>query len=411
MPCAALLVCIGASVGYVDAAEVPAKRTIRDATLLGRSWDVLEKNTDGSPECPWYPYRGCMPSVVGFRGVWNWDSAFIALALLRRDPDLAREQYRIMMKIQLDDGMLPDVIWRDSKKGVFTGCTKPPVWGWAIWTIDQVAPDETFLVDAYDSLVRYESFWRTRRFSGKDGLFRYDGNSRDEKERHLYCGWESGWDDSPRWDGRPYELYPIDLNCWMALYYRSLCKLAKRLGKVADASKWHKRGKALELMLEDRLWDSEDRCYYDWDFAKDAFSRVLTPASYMPLFIGAASKDHAAGMAVAAKRLMPGWPTVSYDHPKYNPTTYWRGRTWLNVAYIALKGLKYYGYDDIADAGKKTLLDWVEKNDGIYENYNSQTGEHLGCPLFSWSAAFVIKFIEDWDSPRETEMPICTAHD
>ena len=41
-------------------------------------------------------------------------------------------------------------------------------------------------------------------------------------------------------------------------------------------------------------------------------------------------------------------PTVSYDNPNYS-TNYWRGPTWLNVAYFAAKGLKNYHFDDTAD--------------------------------------------------------------
>ena len=127
----------------------------------------------------------------------------------------------------------------------------------------------------------------------------------------------------------------------------------------------------------------------------------------MPLFIGTASSARAASMARHAKRMEPGWPSVSYDHPEYKPTIYWRGRTWLNVAYFALKGLKFYGYDELADEGRETILGWVDAYKGsIHENYDSMTGEPLGAKDFSWSAVFVLKFLHDWQTPRHLEMPI-----
>lgn len=376
--------------------------------LVSRAWTILEENTLGGPDVPWVPYRGCRPSCIGFKGVWNWDSAFHALVLVRRDPELARDQFRIMMKIQRPDGMLPDVIWEDPKDGVFDGCTKPPVWGWGVWTIDRMAPDAAFRAKAYDALVRYEEFWRTkRRFT--NGLFHYDGNAADPALRRKYCGWESGWDDSPRWDGNPSAIAPIDLNCWMILYYRSLRDLALKLGKADEAGRWQSCAQKLQELVESRLWDAREGCYFDYDTVKSEFSRVLTPASYMPLFLGFAPTDRAAAMAQHARRLAPGWPTVSYDHPNYMPTAYWRGRTWLNVAYFALKGLKNYGFDSIADEGRRTLLEWVEKGDSIYENYNSRTGSPLGSPKFGWSSVFAIKFIEDWQMPLPREVPMANA--
>ena len=38
----------------------------------------------------WKPYRGIMPSLGTYRGVWNWDSAFHAVGLSHWDPAFAR---------------------------------------------------------------------------------------------------------------------------------------------------------------------------------------------------------------------------------------------------------------------------------------------------------------------------------
>lgn len=52
------------------------------------------------------------------------------------------------------------------------------------------------------------------------------------------------------------------------------------------------------------------------------------------------------------------------------------------------------------------MLGWVnEHREVIYKNYNPITGEPVGWPKFGWSAVFTIKFIDDWDMPRDAEMP------
>ena len=87
----------------------------RDADLLRRAQETLYANIlDGQ----WRPLRGISPSPFRYRGVWNWDAAFHALALCRWDTPLAREQIRIFLDHQLPSGGFIDVIWE--KRGWWT---------------------------------------------------------------------------------------------------------------------------------------------------------------------------------------------------------------------------------------------------------------------------------------------------
>ena len=95
-------------------------------------------------------------------------------------------------------------------------------------------------------------------------------------------------------------------------------------------------------------------------------------------------------------RFYPGMPSVSYDDPTYS-TGYWRGPTWLNIAYFAAKGMKQYGFLETANGIRDFILGMVDANaDGIYENYDSKAGKGLYWHSFSWSACFVIEFILHW---------------
>ena len=87
-------------------------------------------------------------------------------------------------------------------------------------------------------------------------------------------------------------------------------------------------------------------------------------------------------------------PTVTYDCPAFS-TDYWRGQTWLNVAYFAIKGLLDYGYDQTANAIKAFLLDMIydELPRGMFENYDSVRRHGRFHHAFSWTAAFVIELI------------------
>ena len=186
------------------------------ATLLG---NMVRGNA-------WKPYRGIMPSPGTYRGVWNWDSAFHAIAISQWDPALAREQFDILFDKQGSNGMLPDMVMEDGRVGM--GHTKPPVMAWAIAVVDHRSEDVEYIRKLYPKLIQWGDFWLKQRGGQMDGLFFYAGG---------HAGNDSGWDNSIRWDGGyqlsksdDKRLWSIDLNCYMVSHYRALAYFAGRLG-------------------------------------------------------------------------------------------------------------------------------------------------------------------------------------
>ena len=58
---------------------------------------------------------------------------------------------------------------------------------------------------------------------------------------------------------------------------------------------------------------------------------------------------------------------------------HWRGPAWLNTSYMALKGLKRYGYNETAQACREQLLAWCDQNrDHLWEYYDSKSGKGTG---------------------------------
>ena len=309
----------------------------RDYSLLDRSVRTLEANAAGAPGevFPWSPMRGIRPShgsskaMTNYPGVWNWDCAFHAMAVMKWDLEFARDQIRIFLKIQQENGKFADV-WRwdpNAPVPIFTGAAKPPVLPWAAWEIEEAEHQEEFLKNSYDGFVRNETFWSEHRGGNAYGLFHYDGDTDLPDKRKLWSGWESGWDNSPRWDNGAFNLFTVDLNCYMVLFYRALLKMAQRLGRNAEALEWKKIEAALTEQIETRLWDEDAGSYFDFDYSEQKFRKVMTPANVMPLFIRTASSERAEKMAnIAKQHFVPGWPTVSYYDPAYTSKHYWRGR-------------------------------------------------------------------------------------
>lgn len=373
------------------------------ATLLrniGDPDDVAEANTcGGRPPAekgrplPWHPLRGIYPSPFRYRGVWNWDGAFHALAVARWDPQLAREQFEIILRHQQESGLLPDVIMESGE--IVTGFGKPPVMPWAVMRVDRIAPDTEFLAAAYGKFQAFERHLMANRGGAAEGLFHYGGDQ---------PALESGWDNSVRWDNGCDNLWTIDLNCYMVMMYEALAYMAGRLDRPEEQTAWLRRAREVGAQINARLWDERTGAYLDRDRFTGAFSDVLTPASFMPLYVKIATPERAARMARLAAdpdKLYPGMPSVSYDHPEYRRDDFWRGPTWVNVAYFALKGLKHYGHDRLAEDCRATILDWCRQNpDELWEYYDSRDGRGIGARRYGWTGTFVIEFILNWDEPR-----------
>ncbi len=377
----------------------------RDYRLLDKASRILMQNIAPlEEETLWKPYRAITPSMgrkpnggICFPGIWNWDSAFHMVGVSRFDKELAQEQMEAFFLFQKEDGMLPDVIRMPGYKNpIMDQYGKPPVWAWAMERMDRACPDLPFLKKMYPKLVKNENFWRTQRYNENDGLFFYS-TSEEGEMRITYIGWESGLDDSIRFDDGAIEyMYPIDLNCFMVSFYKSMQYLANRQGLTADAMKWYEREKALTDRIQDVMWSEEDQCFWDWNFKEKDFVRVLTPAAFMPLWVGIATPAQAAAVekyAADPKKLYPCMPTVSLDHPKMKPLGYWRGSVWMNVAYFAIKGLYDYGFRQTAMGIRETLLDWMDRDESIHENYNPLTGEGKCNTDFSWSCVFAMEMI------------------
>ena len=373
--------------------------------LLRRASAVLEDNI---VQCPpgatlsWGNLKGICPSPRTYQGVWNWDAAFHAMTVARWDPQLARDQIRIFLNVQEPSGFLPDVLFTDGR--IANSCGKPPVFPWAWMRVHQFT-DEQLLNDGYEAFCRYESFWRRERCGETEGLFHYGCNDRTlpavasgglgkpgeikpgTREQHARN--ESGWDNSVRWDCGIEKLWPIDLNCYMVMLYRALAAAAGAIGRYADLANWNARAHRLSQLIEQVFWDNTRMAYSDAYCHDGRPTGILSAASFLPLFIGSASVDRAEAMARLAadtNAFFPGVPTVSYDNPEYRSDRYWRGPTWLNAAWFALKGLVAYGHVQVAQDIRETILGWCSQNsDDIYEYYDSRTGKGLGAAHFGWS--------------------------
>ena len=372
--------------------KVKGQCSEREYALLKRAVDCLCGNIISGKDCTWGDMQIVVPSVETYFGAWNWDSAFTAKALSYWDIDAAYEQCALFFDSQRSDGMFADIVLSDGRLNFKV--SKPPIFFTTF--LELCKKDSSLLTKTcgYEALKKNEEFWSNYRCD-RD-LFYYSSLVLDENGGSLAC-LESGWDNSVRWDNGCENLWTIDLNCYMYLAYLSLVGIAKMLHKQEEADLYQSKADALKVLINERLWNEELQCYADVDRNTGEKSHIISPASFMPLFVGIATPERAAAMKVYAEstdKFYPLMPTVSYDNPNYQAAEYWRGPMWLNTAYFAAKGLKNYGYVELSEKIKNNILTVCEnEKEIIFEYYDSLTGKGLGAKQFAWSAAFIIEFI------------------
>ena len=185
-----------------DAGYTPTQLAARAAYLL-RGNDLGDM-TSAAPKL--YPH------------MWSWDAAFVSMGLAVLSVERAVVELDTLFSAQWTNGMIPHIVFAEGVEGYFpgperwacrqlsaaaprdrqtSGITQPPVHAIAVQRIldrsrnhgrSTRAVAEGFLDRRWNDLVRWH---------------RWLAEARDPNQRGritLYHGWESGMDNSPRWD-------------------------------------------------------------------------------------------------------------------------------------------------------------------------------------------------------------------
>jgi glycogen debranching enzyme len=146
---------------------------------------------------------------------WSWDSAFIAIGLAHVDTARAMQELRSLFTAQWRTGLVPHIVFNpDVPRGSYypdaecwdvatrsadapagkrtSGLIQPPVHAIAAWRIREVADNrdaaDAALRELYPKLLAWHRYLLTARDPNESGLVT------------IYHPWESGLDNSPRWD-------------------------------------------------------------------------------------------------------------------------------------------------------------------------------------------------------------------
>jgi hypothetical protein len=377
-------------------------------TLPGGSADELDAAARRILEAAWRPQPDgsgfCVPNPTTYPWQWLWDSCFHAVVWAHLGDERAVVEVATALADQDADGFVPHLRYPSGPnphaafwgRAATSSITQPPVYGHALAVLH--AAGTTLPEDLLDRATAGLRFLLDRRRRSPGGLI------------ELCHPWESGCDDSPRWDdvlGEPWSVagwyaakgtllegitrapggaplandaFAIGSAGFTALVAWNALEL---VGVTGDSTL---RSSASELVQAlDARWDN-DRLTWADDGATGAGSgRVRTLDALLPLLV--------CPRAEAAEQLLdpeafgaPCGPRgVHVDEPSYEPTCYWRGPAWPQLTYLlwvaATRGLGRR----VSGGLVRSMVSGALRS-GFAEYWEPESGVALGAVPQSWTA-------------------------
>lgn len=359
------------------------------------------------------------PSAARYPWQWLWDSCFHSIVWARLgDGDRAIAELRTMFRGQCPtSGFVPHLSYWGAPdhhadfwgRPGFSSITQPPMFGHAVAELTRAriaVPEEVI-----DASISGLTFLLDHRRRSPAGLV------------ELAHPWESGADDSPRWDSLTSR--PFDLSAWRVRkgelvesvitdsagspIANDLCPIASagfnalvafnalELGSTIGDAVLIEAGEDLAAALSER-WEHDVRTWVDDGPTASGSGRART----LDALLGSLVDPVADHVRSALDQLVdPGahgarfGPTgVHRDEPTYAADVYWRGPAWPQLSYLLWVSARRGGRDDIADTVGASLVEAAVIS-GLAEYWHPDTAAPGGAVPQSWTGLAILV------SPRE----------
>ena len=280
--------------------------------------------------------------------------------------------------------------------------TGPNILGWSEWEYYSQTGDVERLRQIFDPLLAYH-LWLKEYRTWRDGTYWSTGlGCGMDNQPRLQPGYNVGFSHG--------HMVWVDTCIQQVLSAKILIRIAEIIGRADDenVSTLREEVAGLTSVINDKLWQEEDAFYYDlWKGGE--MNRVKSIGAYWALLADIIPKERlerfVAHLDNPAEFKRPfRVPTLSADHPQYDPTGgYWRGSVWAPTNYMLLKGLEKNGYEDLLYDIARNALDNVvsifNRDATLYENYAPE-GLSQGAPakrdFVGWSGLFPISILFEY---------------
>jgi hypothetical protein len=361
----------------------------------------------------------CVPNAVTYPHLWLWDSCFHSIGWMGVRDARAVEELAAVFVAQTADGFVPHMRYRRDPEYLRgprsdASClTQPPVYGIAVDRV--VSAGFEVPRPVVDAAVRgLRHLWNARQ--ARPGLLA------------IFHPWESGADDSPRWDDW------IGTSSWTLAGFREAdqallrdvefagleavgsrsfasCPAAfngifafscARLGSVVDNAELRAFADAVGDAMDALLWNESQGLWNDLPVVGGGEAQTLPTLDGVlgALATSDARKAHRALDQLLAPdrfRAPYGLRYLPKDHPAYDGDSYWRGPAWPQLNYLAWSAAHRWGRVDVAHAIEDMTRGGVVASN-FAEYWNPDTGKGLGAVPQTW-AAVVAAMDDDFAPP------------
>lgn len=339
----------------------------------------------------------CTSDDQFFSTVFFWDSLFSAAAISSFNPAFARDAiFTAFTRQDPRDGSCPENKWNFTvPQRIMRQYPQAPVGSWAARHYLQQNPgDDTFLQEIYPVLLANHRFWDEYGDADGDGLaeWRWSGQTADDSPLYdpfIPGGKMNGCHWLP-------PIASVQLNCFLYKDAGLLRDFAATLRRKEDVDYFEKRRERIQQKLMEICWVPEDRRFWDFSHATRSHTKVPTFYMFWPLFAGLPLDNAVVTELLETELLNPEkffggipFPSVAYDHPKFDPSGYWRGKAWPHICYWLLETLMRHGRPDQAEEAGQRLIAWMTSKNGFLENMESDPRliESTGHIDYNWGIA------------------------
>lgn len=358
--------------------------------------------------------------------IWIWDSEFMVM--------FCKYAPKLFPGIQTLDNFYYTMLEDSGSSLRIQHPDNPPFFAWVENDYYKITGDRDHIRELLRDKKFPQRYWDLFQTLSPERKLQFDHYPIALKYKGIGYEWNgisSGMDNTPRTRAGKGMLW-VDAISQQALSALYISRLAKVVGDGATAREFEKKWKELRGIVNKYYWDDSDGCYYDIVPAPSGETAsvadvqaspsawrttgILTPASFWPMLAEIPSKAQARRMTEFALRpdKLGGevpWVTVSRDDPDFdaNDGWYWRGSMWLPTAYMGIKALEKYGFQEAADTTAEKVLSWMLRTYCDYEPHtiwecysptaptpSSNHGKRVRPDFCGWSALGPISlFIEN----------------
>ena len=377
-------------------------------------------------EAAWTEPGFCVPNLEVYPHQWLWDSCFHSIIWAELGDARGEIELETALRHQMDNGFVPHMTyWSTPDAGAsFWGrpttstITQPPMYGHAAAELARRG------FEVSDALI-----------SKLEQAFVYllEGRARTSGGLiPIYHPWESGCDDSPRWDvvdgngssgpfsptewkktkidltrslvfdeygapvGNPgFEVGSIGFNSLVVFNLSEFLSIPGVSGRPRSAE-LAAESASLRSAIAGR-WSDETQTWLD-----DSEVTGRTPTSIVRRNSGCKTADSLLALLVDPRNVgfdqltneeelggRFGPPGVHRDEQSYDGSVYWRGPSWPQLNYLLAVAARRAGNDKLGDrivAGQRRGVE----TSGWAEYWNADTGAGLGAIPQTWSGLAIV---------------------